>query len=215
MTIRLTIVSCLTLFLITSTTVFGQKKKEAKIQYRAEIVEVDKKIRKGAQRLLNNVEFIHGGAKMYCDSAYFYTKKNTLDAFNDIFINQGDTIFLYGDFLHYNGNTKNATITGNVKLINDETTLTTDQLDYDLGTGIAYYSDYALTINQDNTLESIKGFYYTRKKTVVFHDSVIITNPDYVMYSDTVEYNTKTSVARFFGPTDIIFETASKFMTVD
>jgi lipopolysaccharide export system protein LptA len=184
--------------------VHAQKQKEARILYKADIVEVDKKIGNGAQRLLGDVEFIHGGAKMYCDSSYFYAKKNSLNAFNNIFINQGDTLFLYGDLLHYDGNTKKAIITGNVKLVNKETTLTTKKLEYELNTGIAYYKKYAHTVHKENTLESIEGFYYTRKKTVVFYDSVIITNPDYIMYSDTVKYNTESGVARFFGPTDII-----------
>jgi lipopolysaccharide export system protein LptA len=182
----------------------AQKRKEARIKYRADFVEVDKRIGRGAQRLLDNVEFIHGGAKMYCDSAYFFSKKNSLDAFDNIFINQGDTLFLYGDLLHYDGNTKKATITGNVKLVNKETTLKTEKLYYELGIGKGYYDNYGHTVNKDNTLESIKGFYYTQQKTFVFHDSVIITNPDYVMYSDTVEYNTESGIASFFGPTDVI-----------
>lgn len=201
---RLTIYITVCLLTMSSINLFAQKSKEARIQYRANTVEVDKKIGKGAQRLLDEVEFIHGGAKMYCDSAYFYAKRNSLDAFDNIFINQGDTVFIYGDLLHYNGNTKLATLTGNVKLINDETTLTTKKLQYELSTGVAYYKEYAKTVNKDNTLESIKGFYYTRRKTAIFHDSVTLTNPDYVMYSDTIEYETKTGIARFFGPTDII-----------
>ena len=182
----------------------AQKAKSAKIQYRAEIVEVDKKIGRGAQRLLDNVEFTHGGAKMYCDSAYFYSKKNSLDAFDNIFINQGDTLFLYGEFLHYDGNTKKATVTGNVKLINDETTLTTDRLDYELNNGIAYYKDYGKTVNKENIIESTKGYYFTRRKEIQLNDSVVITNPDYQLLSDTVLFNTKTEVATFLGPTDIV-----------
>lgn len=183
---------------------YGQKKKEAQIQYKANTVEVDKKIGKGAQRLLDDVLFIHSGAKMYCDSAYFFSKENSLDAFDNIFINQGDTIFIYGDLLHYDGNTKLATITGNVKMVNEETTLTTEKMHYELNSGMAYYNHYAKTVNLDNTLESTKGFYYTRKKVAIFHDSVVMTNPDYVMYSDTVEYDTESGIAQFFGPTDIL-----------
>jgi lipopolysaccharide export system protein LptA len=191
--------------------VIAQEGKEARVQYRAETVEVNKNIGDGAQRLLGNVEFIHAGAKMYCDSAYFYSKKNSLDAYNDILINQGDTIFLYGDYLHYNGNTKKATVTGHVKLVNKETVLTTSELDYKLDSGIAYYTNYALTINKENTLESIKGYYYTQLKTVVFYDSVIIVTPDYKMYSDTVRYNTFNGVAKFFGPTNIIGDSSQMY----
>ncbi len=181
-----------------------KKTKTTTVQYRADIVEVAKKIGKGAQRLLDNVEFIHEGAKMYCDSAYFYQKENSLDAFNNIFINQGDTIFLYGDYLHYNGNEKLATITGEVKLVNRETTLTTNRLDYNLSEGLAFYKDHGHTVNKETDVESIKGYYNTKVKTIILNDSVVITNPDYTLYSDTVEYNTETEIALFFGPTNII-----------
>ncbi len=181
-----------------------KKAKTATVQYRADIVEVAKSIGKGALRLLDNVEFIHEGVKMYCDSAYFYQKKNSLDAFNNIFINQGDTLFLYGDFLHYDGNKKLATITGEVKLVNRETTLTTNRLDYNLHDGIAYYKDHGHTVNKETDVVSTKGFYKTRLKTIILNDSVKITNPDYQLFSDTVEYNTETEVALFFGPTNIL-----------
>lgn len=194
-----------------SANILAQKKKGARIQYRANTVEVDKSIGKGAQRLLDDVEFKHSGAKMYCDSAYFYSKQNSLDAFDNIFINQGDTVFIYGDFLHYDGNTKLATITGNVKLINDETTLTTDKLDYELNSAIAYYTDSATTVNKENILKSKEGYYYTRKKIAIFHKSVKITNPDYIMTSDSVEYHTKSGIARFFGPTDIVGDSSHIF----
>lgn len=178
---------------------------EAEIDYQAQIIEVDKKIGNGALRLLNDVVFFHGGAEMYCDSAYLYTKSNTLDAYNDIFINQGDTVHLYGDFLHYDGSTKIATITGKVvKLINRETTLTTTKLDYDLGKSIGFYTNHANIVNKENTLESRIGHYYTKKKLFHFIDSVVIVNPDYTIYSDTLDYNTESGIAYFFGPTDII-----------
>jgi lipopolysaccharide assembly outer membrane protein LptD (OstA) len=37
-----------------------------------------------------------------------------------------------------------------------------------------------------------------------FRDSVILRNPDYTIYSDTLQYQTATRVAYFFGPTRIV-----------
>lgn len=180
------------------------QKKDRIVDYRADYTEFRKDLGDGAQRLINNVQFNHGGAQMYCDSAYMYSKTNAFDAYEDIFINQGDTIHLFGDFLHYDGNTKLATIKGNVKLINKETTLTTDELEYDLGKSIGYYTDYGHITSGENTLESITGYYYGRRKTFHFSDSVIVINPDYKIYSDTLNYNTDTDIAYFFGPTNIV-----------
>lgn len=174
------------------------------VDYQAQYVEFDKRIGNGAQRLLDDVVFYHAGAEMYCDSAYMYSKTNTFDAYNNIFINQGDTVQLFGNFLHYDGNTKLATITGNVKLVNKETILTTDKLDYELGNSIGFYKNHADIVNNENTLESKIGYYYAKKKMFHFIDSVVIVNPDYNIYSDTLNYNTESRIAYFLGPTNII-----------
>jgi lipopolysaccharide export system protein LptA len=174
------------------------------IDYQAQYVEFDKRIGNGAQRLLGDVVFYHAGAEMYCDSAYMYSKTNTFDAYDNILINQGDTVHLYGNFLHYDGNTKLATITGNVKLVNKETTLTTDKLEYELGNSVGFYTNHANIVNDENTLESRIGYYYAKKKMFHFIDSVVIVNPDYTIYSDTLNYKTDSRIAYFLGPTDII-----------
>jgi lipopolysaccharide export system protein LptA len=184
-------------------TVFGQKQ-GSKINFQAQYIEVDKKIGSGAQRLIGDVVFFHNGAEMYCDSAYYYARENNFDAYSNILINQGDTVNLFGDFLHYDGNTKLADVSGNVKLINRETTLTTNVLQYDLGRSIGFYTDHATIINKENTLVSVIGYYYSTLKLYRFADSVVITTPDYKIYSDTVNYNTVTQTAYFFGPTNII-----------
>lgn len=180
------------------------QKKPAKIQFRSSTMEVDKNLGNGAKRLIDNVVFTHGGAKMYCDSAYFYSEIQTLDAFGDVYINQGDTVHLYGRYLHYEGNTKIANVRKQVKLINRETTLTTEALDYNLDDGVGYYTNYAHIVNEENTLESIYGYYYTRTDWLHFRDSVIIINPDYKILSDTIRYQTKKKIAYFEGPTEII-----------
>ena len=84
-----------------------------------------------AQILVGNVEFRHDSIYMYCDSACFYEKSNSLEAFDNVKMVQGDTLFLYGDYLFYDGNTQIAQIRNNVRMENRTTTLTTDSLNYD------------------------------------------------------------------------------------
>ena len=45
-----------------------------------------------AQILRGNVCFRHDSALMYCDSAYFYDKQNSLHAFGHVHLIQGDSI---------------------------------------------------------------------------------------------------------------------------
>jgi len=170
----------------------------------ADLTKADKSLGKGAQRLLGNVILKHEDAIMTCDSAYFYAKTYSMDAFSNVAIEQGDTLFLYGDKVHYEGKTKIAQIRNNVKLIDDSTVLVTDYLDYNRETEIAYYLNGGVINEGDNELSSGQGYYYTNSEVFYFKDSVVIINPDYTILSDTMKYNTKSGVSWFYGPTEII-----------
>lgn len=175
------------------------------IAYDAENVEFDKNIANGAFRLWDNVIFTHEGARMYCDSAYYYPDRNSLDAYDNIHINQGDTLNLYGDFLHYDGNSRFAQVTGKtVRLLDLNNQLTTTKLDFDMKNNIGYYTSGADIIRGENNLKSREGYYYSQQHTYFFKDSVVIINPDYTIYSDTLKYNTELNMAYMLGPTDII-----------
>ena len=55
------------------------------------------------QVLVGNVMFRKGDMFMYCDSARFNEATSSLDAFNNVHMEQGDTLFVYGDELYYSG----------------------------------------------------------------------------------------------------------------
>lgn len=179
------------------------------IEYDAGNVEFDKNIANGAFRLWDKVIFRHEGAIMYCDSAYYYPNLNSLDAYNHIYINQGDTLHLYGDFLHYEGNTRLAQIEGNVKLIDKDNELTTTVLDFDMKNSVGFYTQGADIIRGENKLRSRLGYYYSHKHMYFFKDSVVIVNPDYTIYSDTLEYNTEKNMAYMLGPTRIVGDSSN------
>jgi len=170
----------------------------------ADYMEQAQDIANGAYRFIGNVRFIREGAIMYCDSAYLYSENNTLDAFNRVHLVQGDTLDLYGEFLHYDGNTRIAQIRRNVKLVGQNTELITTELDFDLGNSVGYYTHHANITSGENKLKSREGFYYSREDMYYFRDSVVLLNPDYTIYSDTLKYHIPTKVAYFFGPTEII-----------
>lgn len=198
-TIKFLIITLLIFYPVLS---FSQETR--KIDHVSDNMEYDKNLADGAYRLLGNVVFRHEGAVMYCDSAYFYSDINSLDAFDSVYINQGDTLHLYGNFLHYDGNTRMANVRKNVRLFSKETKLFTEALDFDLKSSVGYYVSYADIVNGENKLTSKEGYYYSSKKMYYFRDSVVIKNPNYNIYSDTLKYSTLTNVAFFLGPTEII-----------
>lgn len=179
---------------------FAQRKskvyvEQTKVQrYTAELVK---------ERLIGDVIMRHENTRFYCDSAYLSNEGNSFEAFGNVHINVNDSIDVYGDRLFYDGNTKIAELFDNVKLVDDETVLTTEHLVFDRNTQIAYYDVPGTIVNQENNLTSKTGYYNTNSKIFYFQKDVVLINPDSETYSDTLIYNTVTETAFFHGPTVI------------
>ncbi len=170
----------------------------------ANSLEYDVNIGQNVNRFIGNVVFRHENIYLYCDSAYLYTDINSVDAFGNVRIKANDTSNIYGDILKYNGNTYMAQISNNVKMIDNQITLTSETLTYDVKNKIASYPSHADIVDLNNNLSSEKGFYYSDLKQFYFYDNVVLVNPDYTIYTDTLIYNTITEIAYFNGPTTII-----------
>ena len=84
-----------------------------------------------AQKVYKGV-FRHEKTLLTADSAYFFSQQNTFEAFGQVHIIQGDSLDIYADYLHYNGNERLATLQNHIRLIDKEAVLTTDFLTYNL-----------------------------------------------------------------------------------
>lgn len=157
-----------------------------------------------AQILIGNVAFRHDSVYMYCDSACFYEKTNSLEAFDNVKMVQGDTLFLYGDYLFYDGNTQIAQVRYNVRMENKNTTLLTDSLNYDRIYNLGYYFDGGTLMDEENVLTSEWGEYSPATKVSVFNYDVKLVNPKFTLTSDTLRYSTATKIANILGPSDIV-----------
>lgn len=157
-----------------------------------------------AQILTDNVIFFHEGAYMYCDSAYLYEQTNSFEAFSNVRMEQGDTIFVYGDYLHYDGNIRLARLRENVRMEDRNVTLFTDSLNYDRAANLGYYFDGGMLVDDENELTSFWGQYEPDTKDALFSDSVKLVNEDYTIFADTLKYNTDTKIADILGPSTIV-----------
>lgn len=157
----------------------------------------------GAQVLNGNVAFSHKGAKLYCDSAYFYQESNSFRAFGHVRMYQGDTLSLFSDYAYYDGNDQMAEARYNVVLTHRKTKLYTDSLNYDRLYGIGYFFEGGKMIDKDNVLVSDWGEYDTETRRAVFNYSVNLKNPKFVLETDTLHYDTQTSIAHIVGPSKI------------
>lgn len=159
-------------------------------------------IAEGAKRLIGDVQFKHENTLMFCDSAYFYSD-NSLDAFGHVHIQQADGVNLYGDLLKYNGDVKLAILTNNVLVDKGDMQLTTDILNYDIAAGIGYYTTPGRIVNKDNILTSERGTYFSKTNDVSFKKNVVLTNPQFTINCDTMQYNTVSKMTYFLGPTTV------------
>ena len=169
----------------------------------------DKAVKPDAQILNGDVCFRHDSSYMYCDSAYFFEQTNSLEAFSNVRMEQGDTLFVYGDYLFYDGNTQVAYLRENVRMENGQVTLFTDSLYYERIPNIGYYFEGGLIVDSLNQLSSFYGQYSPETKLAVFNDSVQVENPDFTLYSDTLHYDTESKVATILGPSVIVSDSGT------
>jgi len=163
--------------------------------------------------LRGNVQFRHDSAFMYCDSAYFYKLSNSLEAFDNVRIEQGDTLHISGDYLNYFANTRLAKMRENVRMENKGTTLFTDSFDYDRNRNFGYYFNGGMLVDSINELTSVYGQYSPDTKMAYFKNKVRLVNPQFTLTSDTLVYNTETKVATIISPT--VIEADSGFVYTD
>ena len=166
--------------------------------------QADKLARPDVQVLIGNVKMRHDSMYMYCDSALIFEKTNSVEAFSNVRMEQGDTLFIYGDYLYYDGMTQIAQLRENVKMINRNTTLLTDSLNYDRLYDLGYYFEGGTLMDEENVLTSDWGEYSPATKQSVFNHDVKLVNPKFVLTSDTLRYNTENKIAVILGPSNIV-----------
>lgn len=170
----------------------------------ADSLSFDRERNADAQVLNGNVCFRHDSAYMYCDSAYFFETTNSLEAFSHVRMEQGDTLFVFGDYLFYDGNGQVAYLRENVRMENGQVTLFTDSLNYERHTNIGYYFEGGMIVDSLNRLSSFYGQYSPDTKWAYFNDSVKLENERFTLYSDTLHYNTDSKLANILGPSVIV-----------
>jgi len=175
----------------------------------------DQKRLPDAQLLRGNVRFRHEDALMFCDSAYFYEKTNSVDAFGHVRFIQGDTLEGVGDVLHYDGNTRLARLHNNVVLTHITTVLSTDILYFDRTRNLAYYSTGGTIRDGKDQLTSVYGSYNVSEKVAEFRDNVHLHNDQFVLDADSLVYYTAQHIAMLVRPTTIIYHDETTILSTD
>lgn len=156
----------------------------------------------GFARIIRPV-FAQDGSTLSADSADFNQAANTFDAYGHVVITQPSGTVIYSDLLNYNGNTKLAILTNNIRFIDGDATLTTNNLTYNMTTRIGTYLGGGKIVNGKNVLTSDNGYYFAATRDAYFRKNVVLNSPDAIIKNDTLRYNSNSKIAYFYGPTDI------------
>ncbi len=138
------------------------------------------------------------------DSIILDKQLGIAEIFGHVHINDADTVNTYADYLRYMGNEQKAYLKNQVKLTDGKAVLTTNELEYDIKTGIATYHNGGKVVNEKTVLTSHDAIYYSDTKDVFFQQDVKLKDPKYNMRADSLRYNTAFKTAYFIAPTHIV-----------
>ncbi len=185
-------------FLGTST--YGQEQR--KIRYESERTLKNEEKYPGAfilSKVNEQVHFIHQGIEVWADQAIHYAEENFFKAYGNVRMEQGDTITMTSQYAEYNGDTRFAFASGNVRMKNPQTSLETDTLFFDRNKQQAYYRSGGTIRDSASVLKSRIGRYFLEDEKYSFTSEVVITNPDYVLTSNQLDFYSESGDAYFYG----------------
>lgn len=153
--------------------------------------------------LVGHAEVQQGKTYFYADSIVLNQKENILEAFNNIHINDADSVHIYSNYLKYLGKEKKAYLNQKVKLTDGKGILTTNELEYDTQFKIGKYFNGGKLVNKKTVLTSLEGIYYGDTRDVYFKKNVLLINPEYKITTDTLLYNINTEITNVVAPSII------------
>ncbi len=160
--------------------------------------------------LYRGVSATHEGMTLVADSAHYNTAENSFTAFRHITIHLSDTTTIFGDRLYYDGNTRILDIWADtVVLIDGGTVLKADHLTYERNRETAYYTKWGHATSEDRTLDSREGQYNSTLKQFYIYNDVVLTDSTMRLVTDTLIYNTETTIAHFENATHIYSDSST------
>ncbi len=141
----------------------------------------------------------HEGIEMWCDKAYHYAKADSIAAFGNVLIKQGDTIKLTSKVANYSGKTQLAFTAGDVILTEPKSTLRTDTLYFDKLQQQAYYKTGGVVHHEENIINSYIGKYHMESQKYQFIGNVDIKNPEYTLNSSQLDFYSNSGIAYMYG----------------
>ncbi|WP_371128716.1 OstA-like protein [Sphingobacterium cellulitidis] len=163
-----------------------------------------------------NAVYEHKGSTLAADSGDLYKDdigNEFFEAHGNIVITQPSGTVIQGTHLHYDASSQHAVLTKNVKMVDAQSTLTTNYLTYNLRSQQGTYTGGGRIIGQGDTITSQRAYYFENTKDAYFNNKVVVRNASTIIYTDSMQYNTMYRDAFFFGPTTINGRQGEKLYT--
>ena len=155
------------------------------------------------QSLFGNVKLQSDKTFFYTDSLAMNHKDNYIEAFGHVHINDKDSTDIYSEYMKYYVDTKKIIFLKNVELKDGKGTLSTEELHYDMNMHIGDYLNGGKVVNKNTTVTSQEGTYYADTKDVYFKKNVKLKDPAYDLSADSLLYNSEQQTATFITNTFI------------
>ncbi|MGK7388784.1 MAG: OstA-like protein [Candidatus Cyclobacteriaceae bacterium M2_1C_046] len=155
-------------------------------------------------KYFGDVIFKQQETTIYCDSAFYFRKKNLVEAFGKVRIIDGDSINITARKLVYSGDKGEALLRQNVVFRKKAgMTLYTDFLDYDIDRELAKYFNGGRLVDSANVLTSERGTFDDRTGMATFNENVVAKFPDFTLRSSALKYDTRSEIVYFIAPTTL------------
>lgn len=160
------------------------------------------------QKGLSSIQpvYLHKGNTLSADSGIIYQDtigRQFFEAFGNIVITQPSGTIIYADKLFYDASPQVATLTNNVRMVDEKSVLTTNHLVYKMRDKIGTYTGGGRIISETDTITSLNGYYFENTEDAYFRNKVVVRTPDVKIYTDTMRYNSLQRLTYFYGPTNI------------
>lgn len=148
------------------------------------------------RKLVGDVVLRQGNATMRCDSAYFYSTDNNVQAFGNVVIEQGDSVTIKGERLFYNGNKRTATLSRRVFLSDRKADITADSLYYYMTNRKAVLSRNVHLTDKKSDIDAERLEYFVPTKQAELYKNVHLTSGETDITSQRMSYNVNTKDTR-------------------
>src|SRR5690606_31944390 len=121
------------------------------------------KLSKEGNAMFYRPVYEHNQNTLSADSGYIYedeVKRQFFEAYGNVVITQPSGTVIYADKLHYDAAAQHARLTGNVKMVDAASVLTTNYMTYNMRSKTGTYQNGGRIVSRGDTITSKTAYYF-------------------------------------------------------